>query len=113
MKRTIEEYQKWVAQGWLGTAPDPGTPLNEDDLQVMSLGLAEEAGEVLGKLKKRIRGDGFDPNALKLELGDTLFYWCQLCTYFKIPIQDVLQANIDKCESRRARGVTKGSGDDR
>lgn len=112
MQRTIEEYQAWVKTGWFGPKGE-GEPLDADDLQVMSLGLAEETGEVLGKLKKRIRGDGFDIDAFTKEMGDVLFYWCQLCTYFDIPIQDVMQANVDKCESRRARGVTRGSGDDR
>lgn len=113
MTRTIEEYQAWVKKGWFFGPVSGDGGLTERDLHIMTMGLSEETGEVMGKLKKRIRDDHFDIEAFKKEMGDVLFYWCQLCTYFGIPIQDVMQANIDKCESRKARGTRRGSGDDR
>jgi NTP pyrophosphatase (non-canonical NTP hydrolase) len=38
------------------------------------IGLAEEAGEVMGKLKRALRGEGFDRQGYLLELGDVLAY---------------------------------------
>jgi NTP pyrophosphatase (non-canonical NTP hydrolase) len=38
------------------------------------IGLAEEAGEVMSKLKRALRGEGFDRNGYLLELGDVLGY---------------------------------------
>ena len=42
--------------------------------------------------------------------------WCMvfmLCSYYKISIEDVLQANYDKLSDRKARNVIGGSGDNR
>ena len=50
-----------------------------------TLGLANEAGEVAGKVKKIFRDAGgrvsdSDREAIVLELGDVLWYLSELCT---------------------------------
>ena len=50
-----------------------------------TLGLANEAGEVAGKIKKLFRDKGgcisdADRESLKMELGDVLWYLAQICT---------------------------------
>ena len=82
------------------------------------LGLANEAGEVAGKVKKifRDRGGQIGPaerEALKHELGDVLWYLAQGCTELDLPLEEVAQANLEKLASRQARGVIGGEGDDR
>jgi NTP pyrophosphatase (non-canonical NTP hydrolase) len=83
-----------------------------------TLGLAGEAGEVAGKVKKIFRDGGgvvtdADRAALALELGDVLWYLSELCTRLGISLTDVAERNIAKLADRAARGVLGGDGDQR
>ncbi|MCS5705222.1 nucleoside triphosphate pyrophosphohydrolase family protein [Synechococcus sp. FGCU-3] len=83
-----------------------------------TLGLCGEAGEVADKVKKVIRDQGgsFSPEvieALKLELGDVLWYVAQLATELGLDLEVIAQANLDKLASRAARNVIAGDGDNR
>jgi NTP pyrophosphatase (non-canonical NTP hydrolase) len=64
-------------------------------------------------IKKYIRDGNLDRDALKKELGDAVYYWARICRYFDFEPSEVLQANIEKLESRRKRGVLRGDGDNR
>lgn len=94
-------------------------------------GLAEEAGEVLGKLAKYIREhDGICPHGrsrgdvprkfrtqfrgdIRKELGDVLWMVAEIATVNRLRISDIMDANIAKLADRKRRGVINGSGDDR
>lgn len=83
-----------------------------------ALGLVGESGEFADKLKKVLRDkDGVLDEADRLEilkeLGDVLWYVSSLAHYLDIPLSKLAQNNLDKVLSRRARGVTMGSGDNR
>lgn len=83
-----------------------------------TLGLASEAGEVAGKVKKIFRDHGgvisdADREALALELGDVLWYVSELCTRLGISLADVAERNIAKLADRAARGALGGDGDRR
>jgi len=83
-----------------------------------TLGLANEAGEVAGKLKKVFRdksGQISDETreALAAELGDVLWYLAQVCTELDISLDEVAEANLAKLLDRQARGKIKGDGDNR
>jgi NTP pyrophosphatase (non-canonical NTP hydrolase) len=83
-----------------------------------TLGLCGEAGEVADKVKKVMRDAGgqFSPErieALKLELGDVLWYVAQLATELGLDLEEVASANLQKLASRAARNVIRGSGDRR
>jgi NTP pyrophosphatase (non-canonical NTP hydrolase) len=83
-----------------------------------TLGLANEAGEVAGKVKKILRDrqgliTDADRQALALELGDVLWYLAEICTRLGIRLEDVAAANVAKLADRAARGVLTGEGDDR
>ncbi len=84
--------------------------------------IAEEAGELVGKVAKHIRANGLlnwdasdacHAEALKKECGDILWGLAELCTIFGWKLEDVMQENIAKLKDRQARGVIVGSGDDR
>ena len=89
-----------------------------------ALGLANEAGEVLGKLKKLIRDNDvrFDGGSkitdqqradLGAELGDVLWYISNLSLDLGLTLNDVAAMNLEKLLSRQARGAIGGSGDNR
>lgn len=83
-----------------------------------ALGLANEAGEVLGKIKKVLRDDEakFTTDkciAIGDEIGDVLWYMAALCRDLGINLEDVANNNIAKLADRKARNVIHGSGDNR
>ena len=94
------------------------------------LALAEEAGEVAGKVAKIMRGDEgpefariFNNNPENLpiasrntiiaELGDVLWQVQQCCTELGFSLEDVANQNLTKLADRKARNVIKGNGDAR
>lgn len=108
----FDEYQR----GALRTALFPD--IGGERCVYPALGLADEAGEVLGKIKKlyRDRGGEVTPEfreELKKELGDVYWYLAVLADAFGFRSSDVARANLTKLADRAERGVLHGSGDDR
>lgn len=82
------------------------------------LGLTGEAGEVAEKVKKIIRDENGiisdeKREEVKKELGDVLWYVSQTATEFNIDLEDIVQKNIEKLQSRLKRNQLSGSGDNR
>jgi len=82
----------------------------------VALGLAGEVGEVCNKIKKVIRDDRgivtpLVQTQLAAELGDCFWYLARLTDELKLKSDVILQNNMDKLNSRKARGKLKGSGD--
>lgn len=87
-------------------------------LAYTSLGMAGEAGEFAGKVKKIARDDNGvlseeKREALIGELGDVLWYVAACAEELGVLLADVAQRNLDKLASRQERGVLGGSGDNR
>jgi len=83
-----------------------------------ALGLADEAGEVAGKIKKIFRDkDGIigpeDRDALKYELGDVLWYIAEMATVLGFDMEEIAEANIAKLADRQRRNAIGGDGDNR
>lgn len=81
-------------------------------------GLVGESGEVAEKFKKLIRdnhGKISEEDRLEIlkELGDILWYVNSVAHLLDSSLEEVAQKNLDKVLSRKERGVTKGSGDNR
>lgn len=88
---------------------------NEEALVYVALGLASEAGEV-GNYMAKIWRDGDSAERrekMAKELGDVLWYAARLADELGVKLGDVMQANLDKLESRMARGTIGGFGDER
>lgn len=105
---TLDDYQAFTRT----TAIFPA----DRALEYLGLGLASEAGEVAGVIKKWIR-DGTDDAALKAkleaEMGDVCWYLSELCNATGLDLAAVFAANMRKLSDRQRRGVITGSGDDR
>ena len=83
-----------------------------------TLGLVGEAGEVADKVKKILRDkegvfDDESSDAIKLELGDVLWYISQLSSELGYELEDVANSNLQKLNDRKKRGKISGSGDNR
>jgi len=81
-----------------------------------AVGLAEEAGEVCGKVKRILRDDGgvLTPerkDAIVKELGDVLWYVAALSTDIGVTLDEVASQNIRKLAERKAANTLKGEGD--
>ena len=88
------------------------------ELLAQILGLVGESGEVAEKFKKIIRdknGQISDADKAELvkELGDILWYINAVSVLIGSNLNEVAEANLEKVLSRKARGVTKGQGDNR
>lgn len=109
--KKYQDYQKESRKTWQFVK-------TEHQIVYPTLGLVNEAGEVAGKIKKVFRDkDGVfgekEIEDLKMELGDVLWYFTQICTDLGLSLEEVAEANLDKLFSRKERGVLGGEGDDR
>lgn len=108
---TFNEYQAKARE----TAIFP----DEDNRFIYAtLGMMGEAGEVSEKIKKIWRDKGKavsveDREEIKKELGDVLWYMSQLALEIGIDFDDIAVHNINKLQSRLARNVLHGAGDNR
>lgn len=79
-------------------------------------GLAEEAGEVLGKRAKYTR-DGWPTERLKeeakKELGDVLWNVACIARDLGLTLEEVAIGNLTKLSARKVAGTLSGSGDNR
>ncbi|MPN16394.1 hypothetical protein SDC9_163734 [bioreactor metagenome] len=80
------------------------------------MGLLSEAGEVAGVFQKLMRGDfplEVASSKLYAELGDILWHCAAVANDNGWKLQDALEFNIQKLESRKIRNQILGAGDDR
>ena len=85
----------------------------EKGLEYTALGLASEAGEFAGKVKKAIRDNQWDLDAMAAELGDVLWYVARAAAELDVHLSDVAKDNVEKLKSRMERNTIGGSGDER
>ncbi len=109
---TLKEYQDWTVTTAMYPHAETG---NVEELMYLALGLVGEAGEVANKVKKLFRdGDNQDLRTeLAKELGDVMWYMGRLSSVLDVDLTETLAKNVAKLESRKARGVITGSGDNR
>lgn len=107
----FEEYQKLAKK----TAIYPNSGSN---FVYPTLGLAGEAGEVAEKIKKVLRDNNSvisedKKQEIAKELGDVLWYVSQIATELGLPLEKIVELNIEKLKSRQERNNLSGSGDNR
>lgn len=95
----INEYQELAM-----TTLNP--ELSKRDVLINSvMGLCGEAGEAIDIVKKWMaQGHELDKARLAKELGDIAWYLAEAATALDIPLEDILQANLDKLKKRYPEG---------
>lgn len=108
----LNEYQKKA----LSTAVYP----KKYKVIYPAIGLGNEAGEVLGKIKKWMRGDDGKgkmsaerKEKLMDEMGDVLWYLAVLAEDLEVSLDDIAKGNVNKLQLRKVKGKLKGDGDKR
>lgn len=96
---TINEYQALAM-----TTLNP--TLSQKDVLINAvMGLCGESGEAIDIVKKHLhQGHDLDREKLTKELGDIAWYLAEAATALEIPLEDVLQGNIDKLKKRFPEG---------
>ncbi len=96
---TINDYQK-LAMATLN--PE----LSRKDVLINGvMGLCGESGEAIDIVKKWLaQGHELDREKLKKELGDIAWYLAETAWALDLPLEEVLQANIDKLKNRYPEG---------
>ena len=106
-----EDYKEGIKEFCI--YPDAGE-VTELELSYLTLGLASEAGEVAGLMKKELRDQPeFDADKWKGELGDCVWYLTRLCDCFGFTLEEVMEYNYNKLASRKERNTLTGHGDNR
>ena len=98
---TINEYQKLAM-----TTLNP--ELSKKDVLINGvMGLCGESGEAIDIVKKHLhQGHELDKEKLAKELGDIAWYLAETAWALDIPLEDILQGNIDKLRRRFPEGFS-------
>ena len=96
---TIQEYQELALRTL-------NPELDKKDVLINGvMGLCGESGEAIDIVKKWLaQGHSLDRQALAKELGDIAWYLAETAYALDIPLEDILQANIDKLKKRYPEG---------
>ena len=95
---TINEYQRKAMRTATGKCYDAVNA---------ALGIVGEAGEVADEIKKStFQGHRWNPARVVEELGDVLWYVALMADLLNVPLEHVMQANIEKLERRYPDGFT-------
>jgi NTP pyrophosphatase (non-canonical NTP hydrolase) len=98
---TLDEYQRAAARTMNGGLAD------EQRLMEAAAGLSEEAGEVLGLVRKYVfMGHALDRERLRQELGDALWCLAAVATNLGVTLDDVASTNLDKLRRRYPGGYS-------
>lgn len=96
---TINEYQK-LAMTTLNPELSP-----KDVLINGVMGLCGESGEAIDIVKKWLaQGHELDKEKLAKELGDIAWYLAETAYALDIPLEQILQGNIEKLKKRYPEG---------
>ena len=97
----LKEYQKFCKK--------TAKKFDDKDKEILTwgLGIAGEAGDVAGCIKKTFSHGDDQKNGIRENLGDTMWYITMICNFFGWNIEDVLEDNIKKLEKRHPNGFSE------
>ncbi len=80
---------------------------SEKEIMTWGLGVAGEAGDVAGCIKKTYSHGNDQKEGIKENLGDTLWYIAMICNFFNWDLEEILEKNIEKLKRRYPEGFTE------
>ncbi len=94
----LKEYQEACKR----TAKKFETP--EKEILTWGLGIAGEAGDIAGCIKKTYAHDNDQRQGIKENIGDMLWYAAMVCNFFNWDMDEILNENIEKLKKRYPDG---------
>lgn len=79
----------------------------EKEILTWGLGVAGEAGDIAGCIKKTFSHNNDQKDGIRENLGDTLWYIAMICNFFGWDFQEILEGNIEKLKERYPKGFTQ------
>ncbi|MFH1714017.1 MAG: nucleoside triphosphate pyrophosphohydrolase family protein [Candidatus Nealsonbacteria bacterium] len=79
----------------------------EKEILTWGLGMAGEAGDVAGCIKKTVSHKNDQKIGIRENIGDTLWYMAMICNFFGWELTDVLTENINKLQKRYPEGFSQ------
>jgi len=74
------------------------------ELADFGLGIAGEAGDAAGCIKKTLFHTNDQTDGIRENLGDTMWYIAMICNHFNWDLEEVLAENIEKLRKRYPQG---------
>lgn len=96
----LRDYQKFCKK--------TAKKFSDKDKEIMTwgLGIAGEAGDVAGCIKKTISHNNDQKAGIKENIGDTLWYMAMICNFFNWGLDEILKENLQKLQVRYPKGFT-------
>ena len=77
---------------------------DEKEILTWGLGIAGEAGDIAGCIKKTYSHDNDQRKGIRENIGDTLWYAAMICNFYGWDLQEVLEENVEKLKKRFPKG---------
>jgi len=78
----------------------------EKEIMTWGLGVAGEAGDIAGCIKKTLAHKDDQIAGIKENLGDTMWYIAMICNYYGWSLDEVITENVMKLKKRYPNGPT-------
>ena len=95
---SLSEYQK-LCKKTAKVFDDP-----DKEIMTWGLGIAGEAGDVAGCIKKTTSHGNDQRIGTRENVGDTMWYMSMICNFYGWKLDDILAENIDKLKKRFPAG---------
>jgi len=99
--KSLKEYQKWCRK----TAKKFNDP--EKEIMTWGLGIAGEAGDVAGCVKKTFAHANDQRTGIRENIGDTIWYAAMIANFFGWDLEKILAENMKKISQRYPKGFTE------
>lgn len=76
----------------------------EKNIMTWGLGIAGEAGDVAGCIKKTYSQGDDQIKGVRENLGDTMWYVAMICNFYGWSLDEILDENIEKLSKRYPNG---------
>ena len=76
----------------------------DKELLTWGLGIAGEAGDIAGCIKKTVSHNNDQRNGIRENIGDVMWYIATICNFFGWNLDDILEENVEKLKKRYPKG---------